>query len=565
MSLTKVSYSMIAGAPKNVLDYGAVGDGVTDDTAALQLAFTAGGSLFFPPNRTFVSSKLSVSTDVFVFGYDSILLHKANSAYASGGGLIEMLTDNKLVIYGLKIDGNAANQTVLPFTYNFVWCSIGSLEMYDCWCGNTKGTNIRTGNIDNFDASKFAHDIVLDNNTFDMGLSNTGDNLRIERTHRGTFSNNYVSGGYSSMRSQLYCKDLDFINNESCFAFADMGITAALSENIRILNNNIHSNFGHGVEIDAVVNCQATGNYVHDNGINGFQTAPLGAAYFLNEPTYWGSISAAHGFNYNNQTFTSPYVNNINVTITNNVIANNFKADRLINAVDDFYAYNYVSNPNSASNAQLEVVGTVIPSGDPGYPLATSTSPTVVNNTFVLGAADTQAIIMVAYQFTAKIHNNTTIGNKRLAPYAAVGMLDLNATNKFLLDQTKRSVLLLDTADAASKTGFAVTRLTTGSTNFPFRMFGSGQGEKLVRVVARVGSGTQAATIMPQLYDSAGVFVGNLLGVAYAITLTTSYQEFIILVPGSVLVGNQIDVLLNIPITGINVFFNEINVYMTEN
>ena len=48
MSLTKVSYSMITGAWANVLDYGAVGDGVTNDSAAIQAAIDASPNVYFP-------------------------------------------------------------------------------------------------------------------------------------------------------------------------------------------------------------------------------------------------------------------------------------------------------------------------------------------------------------------------------------------------------------------------------------------------------------------------------------------------------------------------------------
>lgn len=45
MSLTKATYSMIDGAPINLVDYGVVGDGVADDTAAIQAAVDALGAL----------------------------------------------------------------------------------------------------------------------------------------------------------------------------------------------------------------------------------------------------------------------------------------------------------------------------------------------------------------------------------------------------------------------------------------------------------------------------------------------------------------------------------------
>jgi hypothetical protein len=70
MSLTKVSFSMIDGDVVNVFDYGAKGDGVTDDTAAVQAALNAGSgkTVYFPEGQYIVSSPLSVKTRTYLLG-----------------------------------------------------------------------------------------------------------------------------------------------------------------------------------------------------------------------------------------------------------------------------------------------------------------------------------------------------------------------------------------------------------------------------------------------------------------------------------------------------------------
>jgi hypothetical protein len=77
MALTKASYSMITGAPVNVKDFGATGDGTTDDTAAIQAAITyiysfanAGGTgrppaLYFPTGTYLMSSTITMGNTGF--------------------------------------------------------------------------------------------------------------------------------------------------------------------------------------------------------------------------------------------------------------------------------------------------------------------------------------------------------------------------------------------------------------------------------------------------------------------------------------------------------------------
>ena len=91
MSLTKASYSMVNGAPLNVVDYGATGNGTTDDTAAIQLAVTDAyaqqKALYFPSGTYLMSSTITMGNNTadaakfcyfFGDGKDSVI--KVNAA-----------------------------------------------------------------------------------------------------------------------------------------------------------------------------------------------------------------------------------------------------------------------------------------------------------------------------------------------------------------------------------------------------------------------------------------------------------------------------------------------------
>ena len=115
MSLTKASYSMITGAPANVLDFGAVGDGTTNDSAAIQAAIDAnkGKTIVLPAGYTFNAAGITLSgstydnTQIIIEGtlllkaranasdwnwvgsvYAGIIFHNCNGVYLDVVGII---------------------------------------------------------------------------------------------------------------------------------------------------------------------------------------------------------------------------------------------------------------------------------------------------------------------------------------------------------------------------------------------------------------------------------------------------------------------------------------------
>ncbi|UOK58043.1 glycoside hydrolase family 55 protein [Bacillus sp. OVS6] len=86
----------------NVKDYGAVGDGNTNDTAAIKKALYYGKNktVYFPEGTYLITDTLTVKENTEVYGTDAVI--KANGA---GDTMFRIYGDN-ITIHDLTIDGN---------------------------------------------------------------------------------------------------------------------------------------------------------------------------------------------------------------------------------------------------------------------------------------------------------------------------------------------------------------------------------------------------------------------------------------------------------------------------
>lgn len=110
MSLTKASYSIITGAPINVLDYGVDSTGATDSTYGLQLAITdacASKKTLYIPSGTYKYTTLTINDSITIVG-DGISSTLYTTQTNSGG--VTITTSNAFIFEKIQFS-SAGSQT----------------------------------------------------------------------------------------------------------------------------------------------------------------------------------------------------------------------------------------------------------------------------------------------------------------------------------------------------------------------------------------------------------------------------------------------------------------------
>mgnify|MGYP003627264215 CR=1 FL=1 len=270
MALTKATNRMIVGASANVEDFGAVGDGSTDDTSAFQACadslYSTGGVLYIPKGTYKLTATINVPDAVLVNGegndtvlsfYSSAMLHGI-SFY--GGSWSPPITSNVRVgVSNLRIDGsNVVWSTFVP--------ALGAVRFYIVRTAICENVNVENWQGTGFMLDSSA-DITIQNcyvyRSYEHSLylsghyGSPGDPLTDEGGHK-LINNTIVESGYASGTSHIGIKMANDVRNalvQGNFIVnsTNQAIIAESTVDCSILNNTIKDSASYGIRLLSTV------------------------------------------------------------------------------------------------------------------------------------------------------------------------------------------------------------------------------------------------------------------------------------------------------------------------
>lgn len=259
----------------NVKDHGAVGDGSTDDTAAMQSAITgsvSGAIIFFPAGTYIISATLLLKANRTYLGAGRTSVIKQKNAtlipymmdIASG----EPSPRTDIRIEDIFLDGNRASNTV--YTGGSGFAQNNGLRLFNCIDCTLRNVTIRHCGRDGLVLDGSGEDYDHTTATchfYDMWLY---DNARYGVDMEVNSSDNHIYNsdlGYNDYGSAILLSGSNSINGSALWGTKfSSGITIGASTNL-LRNCQIEGNAQHGVTIAEFGNhTQLIGNKIYANG-----------------------------------------------------------------------------------------------------------------------------------------------------------------------------------------------------------------------------------------------------------------------------------------------------------
>ena len=294
----------------NVKDFGAKGDGSTDDTVAIRNAVAAcsGAQLYFPSGTYLVSGIIDLVANMSIIGdiKQSILKIKSGTYSSANASIFRVANVGNIYIYGIDFNGNKGNigtarnpiNTIyngysvvydtcrwvncegicLNYSTNPTYCQVLNCTFYQCG-GKTDNSDgyRRQGIAFSGASSTYAlGTIIRGNYFFEQGL----DCISLANMNDAIISGNIAEDSYTFLYNNSYpYKTVNLVVSDNIIRNTTQGtlsnatnpisIDLPYVSNAVIANNNIFKSAQSGIGIfEGSVNVVVIGNTLVDCGVD---------------------------------------------------------------------------------------------------------------------------------------------------------------------------------------------------------------------------------------------------------------------------------------------------------
>ena len=341
--------------------FGAVGDGVTDDSNAIGKAVNISSIVIFDGRKEYMFGYIHVTSNTIMYCNNAKFIHAPNNVNQPD---FIWVTNAKLIIKDAIIDGNPSFYVNKQKQYYLLHASTkGSLEVYNCHFKNVYGHVCSLGTTwIGTNISDYAWDCKIINCKFDLytDFEVGGDAINSAKCNGITIEGNTINGGFSGIRLQLYCKNIKVCNNIVKNINRDVAITIAHSEDSIVDNNICCGCYSNGIEIRGVVTSKVTNNKVYDNGGSGIALAQYTIGV-TSDSNYFGTVSEKYpNVPGNTQDGSGIEMPCLETNIDNNLFYNNGKASYFYKSVVTI-SNNVFKEPVNENNCQVVVTNNTTP------------------------------------------------------------------------------------------------------------------------------------------------------------------------------------------------------------